>query len=522
MNARTSTEMKTHALELRDVSKSFGKNKAVDNISLHIRPNEVIGLIGENGAGKSTLLKILAGVHEPDSGTILINGESHRIRSTTRATELGIGVVHQEQSLLSNLTVAENILMGSVRKDRSQPQTERATRFGFYNWKQLNRQAAEALQRVGSQTDPSSKIEQLSFAERQMVEIARAVLVGESAGTSPIVILDEPTSVLENEEVAVLAAEIQRLRDLGSVVFVSHRLHEIIEFTDRIYVMRGGRVVAERDSRTVHEDELFELMTGRQSAAPAQRGPEKSVSAGQEVALIVDRMGKRGSFTDVSFSIRKGQVHCLIGTNSSGREDVARALFGAEPFESGSFTLRNQELKRLSVREAIRHGIAYVPAERKVEGMTGGMTVGENLTLTHSAGTRCGPFLSHGARSRIAEDWISRMDVRPTDAGADIASFSGGNQQKIVLGKWLLADELNLLILDHPLRGLDPGAIEHVNEAIRAQCDKGTAVLLLADTLEEALAIADEISVMRDGQVSGHYLLADHVPTVVELIEKMV
>lgn len=521
MNTRSSTELKTHALELRDVSKSFGKNKAVDNISLHIRPNEVIGLIGENGAGKSTLLKILAGVHEPDCGTILINGQSHRIRSTTRATELGIGVVHQEQSLLSNLTVAENILMGSVRKERSQPQTERATRFGFYNWKQLNRQAAEALQRVGSQTDPSLNIEQLSFAERQMVEIARAVLIGESAGTSPIVILDEPTSVLENEEVAVLAAEIHRLRDLGSVVFVSHRLHEIIEFTDRIYVMRGGKVVAERDSRTVNEDELFELMTGRQSAAPAHRRPLE-LPAGQEVALKVDRLGKRGSFTDVSFSIRKGQVHCLIGTNSSGREDVARALFGAEPFDSGSFTLGNREFKRLSIREAIRHGIAYVPAERKVEGMTGGMTVGENLTLTHAAGTRRGPFLSHGARSRISEDWITRMDVRPAEAEADIASFSGGNQQKVVLGKWLLADDLNLLMLDHPLRGLDPGAIEHVNEAIRVECGKGTAVLLLADTLEEALAIADEISVMRDGQVSGHYLLADHVPTVVELIEKMV
>lgn len=511
-------ETTTHApaLELRDVTKSFGKNKAVDGISLQLRRNEVVGIIGENGAGKSTLLKILAGVHEPDDGTVLVGGEEQRIRSTIRATELGIGVVHQEQSLLSNLTVAENIHMGAGTSGSGS-----ATAFGIYNWRRLHDEAARALERVGTHTDPRSKVEDLSFAERQMVEIAKAVRVGEEAGKTPIVILDEPTSVLEKDEIKLLAQEIKRLRELGSVIFVSHRLQEILDFTDRIYVLRHGRIVAELESASAVESELFELMTGREAGVSSSA--ERKRPAGNEApALQLSGLTKKGSFEDITTSVRAGTIHAFVGTNSSGREELARAVFGAEAFDSGELVIHGQRMSRTTIRRSIGLGIAYLPSERKTEGMTAGFDLSQNLTLTHAAGTRKGPFISRAARRKVAERWVKKMDVRPPLPDADIASLSGGNQQKVVLGKWLLADELRILVLDHPLRGLDPGAIEHVNDAIRAETDKGVAVVLIADTLEEALSIADEITVMKDGRISAHHSLDERVPSVVELIEKMV
>ncbi|SDQ61926.1 sugar ABC transporter ATP-binding protein [Quadrisphaera sp. DSM 44207] len=502
------------ALRLSGITKSFGPVHALKGISLEVPRNEVLGLIGENGAGKSTLLKILSGVHEPDAGTIEVHGQPVRLRRPQDSVAAGIGIVHQEQSLLTNLSVAENIAMNVVG-DRGG-----ATRFGVYRWGRLNREAAEVLERVGVGVDPRTTVSDLSFVDRQMVEIARALRVDEVTHTAPVVILDEPTSVLERTESAVLEREIRALKDIGSVIFVSHRLDEVLRICDRVVVMRHGEVVGDRRTDAVTEDELFKLMIGQESQAAARPADRRAASAAP--VLRVEGLTRRGAFKDVSFAVSPGRTVTIMGTNNSGREAVCRAVFGAEPFSSGVLEVDGRQVRSWSIGESVRSGIAYVPSERKVEGMVGGLTAAENLTLAHPGRSRVGPFLKRRTRTGLAAQWFEELDVRPRDPRLELERFSGGNQQKVVLAKWLMADDLKVLVLDHPLRGLDPGAARTVNARIRAACERGAAVVLLPDTLEEALEMSDEILVMRDGEVTARFDLSVERPTSLDLLEKMV
>lgn len=506
------TAMDTPALRLTGIGKDFGHVQAVKDVSLEIRRHEVLGLIGENGAGKSTLLKILAGMHQPDGGAIEVDGRPVVLRRPQDAARAGIGVVHQEQSLFTNLSVAENLAMIAGGPDR-------ATRGGIYRWGLLYREAADTLARVGASIDPRAVVGDLSFVERQMVEIARALRVDEAVHASPLVILDEPTSILERDETEILEREIRHLRTIGSVVFVSHRLEEVLRICDRVVVMRHGEIVAERDTAAVTEDELFALMVGHNARA---RVWESRRHDEREPVLQVDGLTRRGAYREVSFALSSGRITAIVGTNGSGRESVCRAIFGAEPHDTGTLRVGGREVRSWTPARAVRHGVAFVPAERRVEGMVGGMDAAQNLTLVHPGASRRGPFLRRRARTAIATDWFDRLDVRPRDPGLDLARFSGGNQQKVVLAKWLTAQDLKVLVLDHPLRGLDPGAAETVDEQIRAAAGRGTAVLLLPDTLEEALETADEILVMRDGDVTARFDLAVESPTSIDLLGRMV
>lgn len=501
------------ALRLTGISKAFSRVTAVQDVSLEIRRNEVVGLIGENGAGKSSLLKILTGIYQPDSGTIEVLGRPVRFRRPQDALAAGIGVVHQEQSLLTNLSVAENIAMSAVTgKDA-------ATRFGWYRWKRLNEEAEAVLARVGSHVDPRAIVGDLPFVDRQMVEIARALRVDELTHVSPLVILDEPTAVLERDETATLEREIRALRDLGSVVFVSHRLDEVMRICDRILVMRQGRLVADRATADVTQDELFRLMVGHEQRAPQRSGVQDSSGT---PALEIRGLSRKGAFEDVSLTVHPGQCVAIVGTIGSGREEVCRAIFGAERFDSGTVEVDGKDVGGWRMGTAVRHGVAYVPAERKVEGMVGGLSGAENLTLAKPGPAARGPLLRPRARKRIAEEWFETLDVRPRDPSLALERFSGGNQQKVVMGKWLMDEDLKVLVLDHPLRGLDAGAAETVNEQINAACARGTAVLLLADTLEDALEMAHVIVVMRDGEVTAHYDLSVESATSLDLLERMV
>ena len=501
-------------LRLTGLGKEFGNVQAVQDINLEIPCHQVLGLIGENGAGKSSLLKILTGIYQPDTGTIEVNGTAHHFRRPRDAALAGIGVVHQEQSLLSNLSVAENIAMNaSGTKDG-------ATRFGWYRWNQLNREAAQVLSKVGATIDPRAVVHDLSFVDRQMVEIARALRVDEVAHAAPLVILDEPTSVLEPKEAEVLEREIRKLSELGSVIFVSHRLDEVLRICDRVVVMRQGRIVADRDRASVTEAELFRLMIGHNTEAV--KAPRVPRSAAEHPVLEVSGLGRRGAFSDVSFSVPPGRIATIVGTLGSGRESVCRAIFGAETFDSGTLKVDGTEVRPRSVREMVKRGVGYIPAERKVEGLVGGLSAAENLVLAHPGATQKGPLLSGRATTAVATRWFEQLDVRPSDPALDLARFSGGNQQKVVMAKWLNDETLKVLVLDHPLRGLDPGAKETVNAQIRAACERGSSVVLLPDTLEEALEMADEILVMRDGLVTARFDLSVETPTSLDLLEKMV
>ncbi|MFM6980408.1 MAG: sugar ABC transporter ATP-binding protein [Micrococcales bacterium] len=501
-------------LVLNNVEKSFGSNHALKGISFTINPGEVIGLIGENGAGKSTLLKILTGIYQPDGGEIEVNGKKVKFRNPRESVASGIGVVHQEQSLFTNLTVAENIAMNSGAGSSV------AKKFGVYRWGKIFKQAGKTLETIGSKLDPKSVVGTLSFVDRQMVEIARAISVNAGDQGTPLVILDEPTSVLERHETEVLEREIRKIKSFGSVIFVSHRLDEIMRNCDRIIVMRNGELVADRKSTEVTEKELFKLMVGRESHGVTNE--RKSKSEQDAPAIELKGLTRKGKFTDVSFSVKPGCLTAIVGATGSGREEVARALFGAEKIDSGTVLLNGKEIKNVRIPRAVKSGVAYVPSERKVEGMIGGFTAAENLTLTHPGAAAIGPFIKPGSRKKVAQGWFDTLDVRPNDISQELGRFSGGNQQKVVMAKWLNDPELRVLILDHPLRGLDPGAAETVNQQIKLACDKGAAVILLADTLEEALEMGDNVLVMRDGEVTTSFDLAKENPSTRDLLERMV
>jgi len=500
-------------LKLTNISRTFGKIKAVSNVSLTIQKGEVIGLTGENGAGKSTLLKILAGIERPDEGQMEMNGKVVNFRSPNDAFKAGVGVVHQEQSLFTNLTVAENIAY------QKGTQTGLA-RFGIKNWTQINTDAATVLDKIGFKLDPRRRVGDLSFVDRQMVEIARAVCVEPGAGETPLIILDEPTAVLEQAEVDVLEREILKLRKFASVIFVSHRLDEVIRICDRVVVMRHGVLTSDRSTEGITREDLFRAMV---DDAPVAVGHARSpLPSTVRPAIEVRDLTLEGKFRNISFAAYPGRITALVGTNGSGRGALVRAMYGAEAVTAGTLIVDGHPVSNWTIRMAVAAGLAFVPAERKVEGMIGGYPGTRNIALVHQRDMMVGPFLHPGKMAATAQAWFDRLDVNPNNIHQPLDQFSGGNQQKVVLSKWLNAPNLKVLMLDHPLRGLDVGVSQAVNAQIRKACENGAAVVLLPDTIEEALEMADEIIVMRDGQISARHDLSVSGLALKEIVSEMV
>ncbi|TFD63325.1 sugar ABC transporter ATP-binding protein [Cryobacterium sp. Hh38] len=421
--------------------------------------------------------------------------------------------MHQEQSLFTNLTVAENIEVNTPIGRGG------INRLGLYNWRRLHADAAKALDLIGSHLNPRTRVSDLSFVDRQMVEIARAIRVSASSHTTPLVILDEPTAILERTETEILEREISKLRNIGSVIFVSHRLDEVMRICDRVVVMRDGELIADRRVDDVTEEELFRLMVGRETHAAVR--DRHSIEPDSSPVISIHDLTKAGAYTEVSIDAYPGRILAILGTSGSGRESVARAIFGAEGFDSGSISIAGYSGHHLSIKKAVALGVGYVPAERKTEGMVGEMPADQNITLTHPGSAAIGPFELPRRRLSLARMWFEKLDIRPREPEHMLQDFSGGNQQKVVLAKWLNSSELKALVLDHPLRGLDPGAGETVKAQIRSVCDYGTAIILIPDTIEEALDIADDIVVMRDGRISGVYDLGHDNPATLDLLERM-
>lgn len=500
-------------LKLTGVSRTFGKIKAVSGVSLTIEKGEVIGLTGENGAGKSTLLKILAGIERPDEGRMEMNGKVVNFRNPNDAFRAGVGVVHQEQSLFTNLTVAENIAYQKGAKTG-------LARFGIKNWAQMNADAAAVLDKIGFKLDPRKRVGDLSFVDRQMVEIARAVCVEPGAGETPLIILDEPTAVLEQAEVDVLEREIMKLRKFASVIFVSHRLDEVIRICDRVVVMRHGVLTSDRSTEGITRADLFRAMVD--DAPVASNHARTALPAAAKPAIEVRGLTLEGKFRDVSFAAYPGRITALVGTNGSGRGALVRAMFGAEKCTAGTILVGGQPVSGWTIGKAVAAGLAFVPAERKVEGMIGGYPGTRNIALVHQRGMMTGPFLHPGKMAATAQAWFDTLDVSPNNIHQPLDQFSGGNQQKVVLSKWLNAPDLKVLMLDHPLRGLDVGVSQAVNAQIRKACEKGAAVVLVPDTIEEALEMADEILVMRDGEISARHDLGVAGLAIKEIVSEMV
>ncbi|MEI7030280.1 sugar ABC transporter ATP-binding protein [Streptomyces pratensis] len=469
-------------LRVEGLRKTFPGVVALDNVDFDLRRGEVHVLLGENGAGKSTLIKMLSGACRPDRGRILADGREVRIDGAQDAERLGIATIYQEFNLVPDLTVAENIFLGR------QPR-----RFGLVDHRRMREDAQKLLRRVGVHVRPDARVRDLGIARLQMVEIAKALSLN-----ARVLIMDEPTAVLTSEEVDKLFAIVRHLREEGvGIVFITHHLDEIAALGDRVTVLRDGRSVDQVPASTP-EDELVRLMVGR---SIEQQYPRERPAAGATL-LSVRGLTRDGAFHDVSFDVRAGEVVGLAGLVGSGRTEVARAVFGADPYDAGAVDVRGERLARHDVPAAMRAGIGLVPEDRKGQGLVLDASVQENLGLvTLRSASRSGLVDLKGQRAaaaRIAE----QLDVRMSGLGQHVRTLSGGNQQKVVIGKWLLADT-KVLILDEPTRGIDVGAKVEIYQLVNELTASGHAVLMISSDLPEVLGMSDRVLVMAQGRIAG-------------------
>ncbi len=486
--------------------------QALQDVSIEVRPHEVVGLVGENGAGKSTLMRILAGVYQPDAGTLELQGSASRCRSPSDAAAHGIGMVFQEQSLLTNLSVGENIYLGSEGT---------FTKGGLVRWRALYAAARRQLQKVQVDIDPATPTADLDFAARQMVELAKALTLEERAEGHLVILLDEPTSVLEQADIDILFARVRALKARASFVFVSHRLDEVLALSDRVYVMKDGLWSPISPPPMPTSTSCTSSWSGAAGSPSITASPRRSRFA-TEVLLAARTLCLDGQYQNVDFALHAGEILGIAGVIGSGREAVCRTLFGFEQPTAGRLLVDGQPVRLASPADAVDRGIGYVPRERRTEGLVLFLSVIANATLASLETVERAGLIDHRKERQLAQRWVERLRIRTPNVNALCLNLSGGNQQKVVLAKWLNARS-RIIILDHPTRGLDVGAKEEVYELVRALSGQGIGVILTADTLEETIGLSHTILVMRDGAITRRFDAAPgSKPEQVELIEHMV
>jgi inositol transport system ATP-binding protein len=480
-------------LRMSGISKRFPGVQALDDVGLEVSSGEVHALLGENGAGKSTLLKILSGAQQPDSGSISLAGEPVVLASPQDAQRLGIVTIYQEFTLAPNMSVAENVFIG--REPGAGP---------FVNWRKMAADTRVITDRLGLGLKPRALVRDLSVAEQQMVEIARALSM-----QSRIIVMDEPTSALSSAEVDKLFRIIRDLRAQGlSIIFVTHRLEEVMEICDRYTVLRDGRFVDAGKVADTTIDGIIRLMVGRQvEALFAHREPAKT----GEVALRVEGLSRRGKAQDqnatvldnVSLEVRRGEILGLAGLVGAGRTELARAVFGADPFDSGRVLIDGQAVAIRSPQDAIRRGVGLVPEDRKQQALFLSLGVRFNLSMAaHERILRGKVFIDEAAERRMVDEYRKALNIRMASQEQIVANLSGGNQQKVVLARWL-ALQPKVLIVDEPTRGIDIGAKVEVHNLLFEMAKRGIAVIAISSELAEILAISDRIVTMREGRITG-------------------
>lgn len=477
-------------LQMRNINKHFAGVYALRNVSFDLRPGEVHALLGENGAGKSTLIKVITGVHQPDGGEITLNGQPVRFADPRESREHGIAAIYQEPSLFPDLDIAENIFVGR--------QPMRAGR--QVAWGQMYQEAGALLDSLGVHLDPKIKARSLSVAQQQMVEIARALSV-----QARILIMDEPTSSLTLAEVEDLFRIVRQLREAGTaVIFISHRLEELFALADRVTVLRDGAYVGTRSMAEINTDTLIQMMVGR---TLADLFPKLDVAAG-EVVLQVEGLTRAGFFKDVSFELRQGEILGMAGLVGAGRTDVARSIFGIAPADSGVIKINGRPVRINEPQEAMALGLAYVPEDRQHHGLVLPLTIAENITLPILGQLGTAGWLNGGRERQLAGQAATQLEVKSAGIWQQARELSGGNQQKVVLAKWLTTQP-RILILDEPTRGIDVGTKAAVHGLMSSLAAQGIAVLMISSELPEILGMSDRVIVMREGYITGRFSRAE-------------
>ncbi|HET6466911.1 MAG TPA: sugar ABC transporter ATP-binding protein [Geminicoccaceae bacterium] len=485
--------MDTPLLEMHGIAKGFPGVQALAGVDLVVRAGEVHALLGENGAGKSTLLKILSGAQSPDRGTIRFAGREVAFRSPLEAQDAGIVTIYQEFNLIPTLSIAENVFIG-----------REPVRLGFVDWRAMARATRAITAEVGLDHDPARLVSDLSVAEQQMVEIARALSMA-----ARLVVMDEPTSALSDKEVQKLFVIVRGLRERGiGVIFVTHRLDEVKQLCDRLTVLRDGRLVGSAEVREVEVDDIIRMMVGRDVDRLFQH---RGHGGGGEVALEVRGLSRRGNARDphatvldgVDLLVRKGEILGLAGLMGAGRTEVARAIFGADPFDTGTVVVEGREVLIRSPEDAIRAGIGLVPEDRKQQALFLALAVRHNLSIAAlDRLLRLLGFVDEAAEARLVEEYRKKLHIRMASPDQEVQNLSGGNQQKVVLARWLALGP-KVLIVDEPTRGIDVAAKAEVHQLLYELADAGIAVIAISSELPEVMTISDRIVTMREGRITG-------------------
>jgi rhamnose transport system ATP-binding protein len=471
-------------IALRDASKSYGAVRAVREATIALRPGEVRALVGENGAGKSTIVRLLAGVTRPDTGSVAVDGEPADFHGPADARDAGIAVIYQEPTVFPDLSVAENVMMGRQPLSGARRIDRRA----------LRDQVQGLLDRLGVRLDADQPVRGLSIADQQILEIAKAL-----SFEARVLIMDEPTAALSGPEVERLFAVVRALQESGAaVLFISHRLDEVFAICDTVTVMRDGAVVHDAAVVDMTTDDMVRRMVGRELGALF---PKQDAQVGERV-LEVKRLTREGVFFDVSFEVRAGEIVALAGLVGAGRSEVARAIFGIDRTDAGHVEVSGRKLAPGRPLAAMQAGIAFVPEDRRMQGLVMDLSVARNATLTRMrALTRLG-LIRAGAENRLAREWAQRLQLKYHRLEDPVGFLSGGNQQKVVLAKWL-ATEPKLLILDEPTRGIDVGTKAEVHRLMGELAGRGLAVLMISSELPEVLGMADRVLVMHEGRLTS-------------------
>jgi len=479
----------TALLTLTHIQKSFGGARALADANLELHSGQVTALIGENGAGKSTLVKILSGLHQPDGGEIRLDGKAIRIANAEHARHLGISVVHQECVVFDNLSVAENLFVSA------RPQQRR-----LIAWRTMRERAAAILRQLDADFDPALAAGQLSIAQKHIVQIARAL-----TGKAHVVIMDEPTAALSHREVDDLFRITRKLRSEGcAVLFISHKFEEVFDIADRYAVFRDGISVGQGEVAQTDRDELIRLMVGR---PVDQLFPKAHGQFGEEL-LRVERLSRAGEFEDVSFAVRRGEILGIYGLVGAGRSELARVLFGLNHADSGSIEIGGKRLTLRSAEDAVRQGIAYIPEDRQTQGAILPFSIRDNISLPNLARLAPRGLCNRERESQLAREWIAALSVKAHGPEQRVEDLSGGNQQKVVIAKWL-AGEPRVLILDEPTKGIDVGAKAAVHAVTSEFAQRGNAVVMISSELPEILRMSDRVFVMRRGRMRGLFERSD-------------